>query len=108
MIETSTIWIVIILLGLGTFLIRFSFLGLIGDRKLPRWITLHLNYVAVAVMPALVAPLVVWPEATGGALDAPRLLAALAALAAGLALRSALWSVSIGFGVLYFMLFVVS
>lgn len=31
----STIWILIVAMGIGTFLIRFSFLGLIGDRKMP-------------------------------------------------------------------------
>ena len=36
MSETARIWAVILVLGLGTFLIRFSFIGLVGDRALPR------------------------------------------------------------------------
>ncbi|MFQ5438947.1 MAG: AzlD domain-containing protein, partial [Paracoccaceae bacterium] len=68
--DKTTLWIVIILLALGTYLIRFSFLGLIGGRELPNWVLRHLRYVAVAVLPGLVAPLVVWPQATGGVPDA--------------------------------------
>ena len=83
MIDDRTFWTLTVLLGIGTFLIRFSFLGLIGNRPLPDWLLLHLRYVAVAVFPALVVPLVVWPAATDGAVDPVRLLAAAAAFAAG-------------------------
>ena len=40
--------------GIGTFLVRFSFLGLIGNRDLPPWLLRHLRYTPVAVFPALV------------------------------------------------------
>ena len=72
----AEIWSVIFALGAGTFLIRFSFLGLIGDRKMPDWALRHLRYTPVAVLPGLVAPLVLWPPATGGTPDAARLIAA--------------------------------
>jgi branched-subunit amino acid transport protein len=107
MIDPAKLWTIIILLAIGTYLIRFSFLGLIGGRELPAWVMRHLNYVGVAVMPGLIAPMLVWPEATGGALDAPRLLAALAAFSIGIWRRSALWAVIAGFGTLYVMLFLV-
>ena len=81
MTEPIKIWIIIFFLGIGTYLIRFSFLGLVGDRQLPKWFIQHLNFVGVAVMPGLIIPFLVWPDATGGTLDAPRLLAAIAALA---------------------------
>jgi branched-subunit amino acid transport protein len=61
----AQIWIIIVLLGVGTFLIRFSFLGLIGNRELPEWVLRHLRYTAVAILPAMVAPLVLWPAANG-------------------------------------------
>lgn len=79
----ATIWLIIALLGLGTFLIRFSFLGLFGGRELPEWLLRHLRYTPVAIMPAMVAPLVVWPAATGGQPDLARVLAAFAALGMG-------------------------
>ena len=59
----GTIWLVIVLLGLGTYLIRFSFVGLIGSRKLPDWVLRHLRYTPVAFIPAIAAPLVLWPAA---------------------------------------------
>lgn len=72
----TTIWWIIAALGVGTYLIRFSFLGLIGSRPMPPWVLRHLRYTSVAILPGLVAPLVVFPAATGGALDPARLLAA--------------------------------
>ncbi|MEM9129118.1 MAG: AzlD domain-containing protein, partial [Pseudomonadota bacterium] len=44
MMETSTIWTVIILLGLGSFAMRFLFLGIVGDKELPDWLLRHLRY----------------------------------------------------------------
>nr|WP_241239922.1 AzlD domain-containing protein [Silicimonas algicola] len=68
-------------MGIGTYLIRFSFLGLIGNRQMPEWVLRHLRYTPVAVLPGLVAPLVVWPDATGGSPDPARMAAALITLA---------------------------
>ncbi|WP_425073192.1 AzlD domain-containing protein [Sagittula sp. S175] len=83
MIDRTSLWIVIVLLGLGSFGLRFVFLGLIGDRELPEWMLRHLRYTAVAVIPALVAPLVLWPAANDGQTDPLRLTAAALALAVG-------------------------
>lgn len=99
------IWAVILLVGAGTFLLRFSFLGLIGGRQLPEWMIRHLRYTPVAVLPGLVAPLVMFPAATGGAPDAPRLLATAAVLAVGIATRNVLAAILAGFGTLYGTLF---
>ena len=101
MIDVVTIWTVIVILGVGTFLIRFSFLGLIGSKPLPEWVLRHLRYTAVAVLPGLVAPLVIWPQATGGEPDPARMLAALATIAVGLWTRSVLGAMAAGAGVLY-------
>jgi branched chain amino acid efflux pump len=101
MSATAGISAVILVLGLGTFLIRFSFIGLVGDRALPPWVMRMLRYVPVAVMPGLVAPLVAWPQATGGTPDPARLIAAVAALAIGTASRSVLGAIAGGMAVLY-------
>ena len=100
-----SIWLMILALGVGTFLIRFSFLGLLGGRELPEWLTRHLRYVPVAVLPGLIAPMVAWPEATGGALDPARSLAALTALAIGAWFRSVLGAIFGGMAVLYLVQF---
>ena len=108
MTEPIKIWIIIFFLGIGTYLIRFSFLGLVGDRQLPKWFIQHLNFVGVAVMPGLIIPFLVWPDATGGTLDAPRLFAAIAAFCFGIWKRSPLWSVIAGISVLYLTMFILN
>lgn len=97
----GAIWTVIAVVGIGTFLIRFSFIGLVGDRRLPPWARRLLAFVPVAVMPGLVAPMVVWPAATAGEPDLPRIVAALAALAIGALTRSMLGAIAGGMAVLY-------
>lgn len=106
-LTTAQIWTVIAGLALGTFLIRFSFLGLVGDRKLPRWLLRLLRYTPVAVLPGLVAPLVLWPEATGGTPDPARLAAAAVTLAVGFGTRNTLLGILGGALTLYGMLWLV-
>jgi branched-subunit amino acid transport protein len=95
------IWLVIIALGTGTYLIRYSFLGILGGRQLPEWLLRHLRYVPVAVLPGLIAPLVVWPTATGGSPDPSRLAAAGIALLIGAWFRSTLGAIFGGMAALY-------
>lgn len=99
--DTAQIWTVMIALGLGTFLLRFSFLGMIGSRQMPGWALRLLRYTPVAVMPGLVAPLVLWPAATGGETDPARLTAALVTLAAGVLTRNVLAAICFGAAALY-------
>ena len=99
-----TVWGIIAALGVGTFLLRFSFLGVLGNRELPEWVLRHLRYTGVAVLPGLVAPLVLWPPATGGETDPARLLAAVATVAAGLWSRSVLGAMAAGAAALYLAL----
>lgn len=100
MIDKTELWAVIILLGLGSFAMRFFFLGLVGDRPLPGWLLRHLRYTAVSVLPALVAPLVIWPAATDGQPDPLRLAAAGTALAVGYITRNVIGAMAAGAGVL--------
>lgn len=104
MIGAGELWTVIIVMGVFTFLIRLSFLGLIGRRALPDWVLRHLRYTAVAVLPGLVAPLVIWPAATGGQPEPSRIAAAAAALAVGFWTKSVLGAITAGAIVLYGML----
>ncbi|MCA9791605.1 MAG: AzlD domain-containing protein [Candidatus Eremiobacteraeota bacterium] len=80
----------ILAMAVGTYLLRWSFLGL-GRRTLPKWLTSALPYVPAAVLSALVAPMLLEPQpprwlgglATG--LVAWRTGSAGAAIAAGMA-----------------------
>lgn len=107
-IDSVTLWIVIIGLGLGSFLLRFVFIGLVGCRAMPPWLLRHLRYTAVAMLPALAAPLVIWPAATGGVPDLPRLAAAVVALALGLLIKNVLFAIAGGAATLYALLFLLA
>lgn len=98
---TPAIWLIILALGVGTFFLRYSFLGLIGNRPLPEWALRYLRYTAVAVLPGLVAPLVLWPSATHGQPDPARLIAAAATVGVGLATRNTLAAIVGGLVALY-------
>ena len=38
MIDRTQFWLVVVLLAIGTYAIRFSFLGMLGNHPLPRWL----------------------------------------------------------------------
>lgn len=104
-LDQTQVWIIIAVLAVGTYFIRWSFLGLLGDRELPEWAIRHLRYTAVAILPGLIAPFIFWPTATQGETDPTRLAAATAALAVGVWRKSAVAAIIAGFGTLYFLQF---
>lgn len=101
MIDRTELWIVIIGLGIGSFALRFAFTGLVGDRQLPPWLMRHLRYTAVGILPAIIAPAVLWPAATGGEYDLPRICAALVTLALGLMWKNVVGAILAGVTTLY-------
>lgn len=105
MIDKTTLWIVIIGLGIGSFFLRFVFTGLVGDRAMPPWLLRHLRYTAVAILPALVAPQVLWPAATGGQTDPARLAAACITFAVGLWTKNVIAAILAGAITLYGLLY---
>lgn len=74
--------IVILVIGLGTYVERLSFIGIIGDHKIPDWALVPLRFVAPAVFAALVAPAVLLQDGSVVLSPAvnPRVLATLVAL----------------------------
>ncbi|WP_299550002.1 AzlD domain-containing protein [uncultured Tateyamaria sp.] len=104
MTDNATLWIVIISLGVGSFLLRFTFLGFVGDRPLPEWLLRHLRYTAVAILPALVAPLVVF-SGEGGSTDMTRVLAAVATLSVGMWTRNVFAAIGAGAVTLFVLVY---
>ena len=104
MIDSTTLWITMLSIGLGSYLMRFLFIGVIGDRPLPPWILRHLRYTGVAILPALVAPLVLWPAATDGTPDPARMSAAIVTLAVGVWTKNVLFAILSGGITLYILL----
>jgi len=56
-LSPGLIWLLVVLIGVGTFLIRVSFLALIGRvERVPDWGTRILRLIPAAVMSAIAAP----------------------------------------------------
>ena len=49
---------IVVAIGIGTYLIRLSFIGIVGDRTMPDWAMVPIRFVAPAVLAALAAPAV--------------------------------------------------
>ena len=98
---TTEIWLIIGLMAAGTYLIRFSFLGLIGDRPMHPFLLRLLRFTPVAVLPGMVAPLALWPAANDGQPEIARLAATLAVLVVAWKTKNALWGVLAGALTLY-------
>ena len=95
-IDPVTLWTAIIGLAVGSYLLRFAFIGLVGGRAMPDWLTRHLRYTAVAIIPALVTPLVAWPAPTGGTPSLPHVAVAALTLAVGYITRNVLFAMGTG------------
>ncbi|UWQ33577.1 AzlD domain-containing protein [Leisingera sp. M527] len=95
-IPAPILWTVIIGLAVGSYALRFAFIGFMGGKPIPEWLMRHLRYTAVAIIPALVAPLVVWPSPTGGDPSLMHLAAAAATFAAGYLTRNVLIGLGTG------------
>ncbi|MBU1003342.1 MAG: AzlD domain-containing protein [Proteobacteria bacterium] len=91
------IWAVIILAGIGTYLIRLSFIVLQDYWEMPEAFKRSLRYVPPAVFSALIAPSILMRD--GQLLLSPdnhRLLAALAAVVAMLLTKNILATIATG------------
>lgn len=104
--NTFDVWVVIFGLGLGSFLLRFSFLGLIGNRPMPDWVLRHLRYTGVAILPALVGPLVVWTDGPGSGLDTQQIIAGSVTVLVGALTRNTFVAIIAGGGALGAMMMV--
>ena len=108
MSEPPDLWRIIGALGLGSFGLRFMFTGLLGSWAMPAIILRHLRYAAVAVLPGLVAPLVLWPSATDGQIEPARLTAAIVTLAVAMMFKRVILAIVTGAGTLFLMLYLIA
>jgi len=101
---SGTLALVILAIGVGTFLERLSFIHLSDRLVLPRVVRRGLHYVPAAVLAALVAPAVLRPE-TALALPPGNWRPVAAALAALVAWRSRnmLLTLAVGMGGLWLL-----
>lgn len=107
-ISTTALWTMIAVLSLGTFLLRFSFLALIGKRRLPDRVLRVLRYTPVAVIPGLMAPQIFLPALGSTTPDPVKLAAAAATLAVGLWSKNVIAAMLAGVAVLALMTWLVT
>lgn len=91
-------WLVVLGLALGTFLIRYSFIGLFANRDLPAWLAHGLKLIVPAIFAAIVATgLFISAGQFGGWALWPRYAAAVVAFAVALKTQgNILATVSVG------------
>lgn len=85
--DSTQSWIVVIGLAVGTFLIRYSFIGLFANRDMPAWLERSLRLMVPAIFAAIVfSALVMVGGEVAGFTHWPRYAAA--AIAFGVALAT--------------------
>lgn len=93
----SPIWIVMIAVGLLTYLTRLSFILLLERWQPPQVVQSALRYVPVAVLTAIIVPeLLVVDNSLDISLGNARLLAGLIASLVAWRTKSALWTIAAG------------
>lgn len=102
MSQTETFWFVIVVLALGTWLMRSLPIMLHGAVATPRWAERLLRYVPVAALTALVVPGSLYIKTGAEYAFAPaRTVAAVVALLVALRTRSVMWTLVTGMVVLW-------
>lgn len=95
-------WITFLLIGLGTFAIRLSFIEFYGALRLPPLLRRALVYVPASVLAALVVPAVVLANGSGDMLwHNPQIPAAVVAGLVAWRTRSTLLTLVVGMAVLW-------
>ncbi len=102
--STTTIWLIMLAIGVGTFLMRLSFIHLAGRLPMPTRLQKAMRFVPAAVLAALVAPAILRWTPGGAPLafdDLPRLAAGLTATVVAWTTRSVLATLGTGMGLLW-------
>jgi branched-subunit amino acid transport protein len=102
-------WVIVVVIGAGTYLTRLSFVGMLGSRAMPAWAERPLKYVAPAVLAALTLPAVLLRDGSVDLTPAgnPRFLAAVAAAVVVVRFRSVSWAIVTGMGALWMLQWVI-
>jgi len=98
-------WVIVVVIGVGTYLLRLSFVGVLGTRPMPQWAEQPLRYVAPAVLAALVVPAVVLSDGRADItpLGNPRFVAALVAAVIAWRLKGVAGVIIAGMGALWIL-----
>ena len=102
--SSTSIWLLFVAIGLGTFLLRFIFIYLFGKIEMPDWLGRALRFVPAAALAALVFPALTHPS---GHLDLSlhnfRLLAGLGGAVVAWRTRNVLLTILVGMALLWIL-----
>ena len=102
--SATSLWLLFIAIGLGTFLLRFLFIYLFGRISMPVWLGRALRFVPAAALAALVFPALTHPT---GHLDLSlnnfRLLAGLGGAIVAWKTRNVLLTILVGMALLWIL-----
>jgi len=102
----ETYWLTILLLGIGTFLIRCSFIYLSSRLKINDFVKNALSFIPSAIFPALITPMVFFHEGHSSILfTKERLFALLLATVVAYKTRNVLITIISGLGILFALSF---
>lgn len=103
MTDPGYYWLVALLLGLGTFLIRFSFILIVDRVTFPEAVVRMLRFIPASVLPAIIVPAVLLHGADGGPTGLARPVAAGVAVLAAWKTRNILATILSGMAALWLM-----
>jgi len=97
MVDMSQYWPVVLILGVGTYLIRYSFILIMDKVTLPDAFHRMLRFIPAAVLSALVVPgVLLHRDGVTTFADWERVIAALVAVVVAWKTRSILWTIASG------------
>jgi branched-subunit amino acid transport protein len=100
----ETLWLTLCIAGLLTFLIRLSWIALLGRWRAPAWVDQALRFVPPAVLAAIIVPELLLlrrpAQRLPAALANPRLLAGLLAALVAWRSKNVLWTILAGMAAL--------
>lgn len=100
--DTSSLWPVILSIGMLTFLIRFSFIWLLGNSKVNSTIQRLLQFVPPAVLTALILPsFVLTQDSSQFSLENPRMWAGLFAALVAWKTKNVMYTITTGLAFLW-------
>lgn len=110
MVDMQHYWPVVVAIGAGTFLLRSSFLVLLGRAEVPGRLVRVLRFIPAAVLPALIVPIVLsgGGEAGGGAIGFSRPVAALVAALVAWKTKNVLATIGVGLVTLWILDWIIS
>lgn len=102
MVDMNTYWPIVLVLGIGTFLIRFSFILIMDKLTLPDAVHRMLRFIPASVLTALVVPAVLFHGSGGIYFDGwERGVAALVAVFVAWKTKNTLVTIGVGMAVFW-------